>query len=59
MTKRDSDTEMSVESSKKAESGDDSWPDRLFELVGSIDDETFEVPEELPWSLDSKRSEFD
>jgi len=38
---------------------DDRWPEEFFEAVGSIDDETFEVLEELPWSSDSKRLEFD
>ena len=34
---------------------DNSWPEGYFDLFGSIDDETFEVPEELPWSLDTPR----
>jgi hypothetical protein len=34
---------------------DKSWPDEFFESLGTIDDETFEIPEELPWSLDSPR----
>ena len=31
------------------------WPEGYFDLFGSIDDETFDVPEEIPWSFDSKR----
>ncbi|MDR0334663.1 MAG: hypothetical protein LBH69_02095 [Methanomassiliicoccaceae archaeon] len=34
---------------------EESWPDEFFESLGSIDDETFKVPEELPWSLDVPR----
>ena len=37
---------------------DDSWPEEFFEAIGSIDDETFEAPEELPWSLDAPRDEI-
>ncbi|MDR0198601.1 MAG: hypothetical protein LBI08_02530, partial [Methanomassiliicoccaceae archaeon] len=37
------------------ESIDNSWPEGYFDLFGSIDDETFKVPEELPWSLDTPR----
>jgi hypothetical protein len=44
---------------KKSKPDDDSWPEEFFKLIGSIDDESFEVPEELPWSLDAKRLEFD
>jgi len=44
---------------KRNPDADDSWPEEFFELIGSIDDDTFEVPEELPWSLDAKRMEFD
>jgi len=38
---------------------DDRWPKEFFETIGKIDDETFEVPEELPWSLDAKREPFE
>ena len=31
------------------------WPEGYFDLFGSIDDETFDVPEDIPWSFDSKR----
>lgn len=34
---------------------DDDWPEGYFDLFGSVDDDSFEVPEELPWSLDAKR----
>ena len=33
----------------------DDWPVGYFDLYGSIDDDTFDVPEELSFSLDSKR----
>jgi len=44
---------------KRNSDGDDSWPEEFFEVIGSIDDETFVRPEQLPWSLDAKRMEFD
>ena len=34
------------------------WPEEFFGSLGSIDDDTFEVPEELPWSSDSPRDAF-
>jgi len=37
---------------------DDEWPEEFFEAVGSIDDESFQLPEEIPETLDSKREEW-
>jgi len=37
------------------ENVENSWPDEFFDSLGTIDDETFDVPEELPWALDSPR----
>lgn len=33
----------------------DSWPEGYFDLFGSLKDDSFEIPEDLPWSLDPKR----
>ncbi|MCL1905134.1 MAG: hypothetical protein FWG19_03310 [Methanomassiliicoccaceae archaeon] len=35
-----------------------SWPEGYFDLIGSITDETFQAPEELPPSLDAKREKL-
>jgi len=37
---------------------EDTWPKEFYEAIGSINDETFDVPEELPWSLDAPRDEL-
>ena len=34
---------------------DDSWPEGYFDLFGSVDDDSFERPEQEPWSSNSKR----
>jgi hypothetical protein len=34
------------------------WPEGYFEIFGSIDDESFEAPEEIPASLDSEREQL-
>jgi hypothetical protein len=35
---------------------DNSWPEGYFEkFVGIFKDDPMEIPEDLPWSLDSKR----
>jgi hypothetical protein len=31
------------------------WPEGFFDLAGSITDETFQRPPQLPFSVDSKR----
>lgn len=31
------------------------WRERLIEAYGSIDDETFEVPDEIPFEMDGHR----
>ena len=36
----------------------DTYPEGYFDLFGSIDDQTFVEPEELPWELDAKREFF-
>jgi len=33
----------------------DSWPEGYFDLFGSVDDDSFERPEQEPWSSNSKR----
>ncbi len=35
-----------------------SWSSSFLSTFGAINDETFKVPDDLPWSLDAKRSEF-
>jgi len=34
---------------------DNSWPEGFFDLYGSIGENSFEEPEELPFSLDAPR----
>ena len=34
------------------------WPDRFFDLFGSISDERFEEPEDLAWKDDATRIEL-
>ena len=34
------------------------WPEGYFELVGSVEDESFRVAEEIPVALDSKREKL-
>ncbi len=31
------------------------WPNGYFDLFGSLEDDPLELPEESPWSLDSRR----
>ena len=33
----------------------DDWPEEFLEVIGSMNDEPFELPEDIPWSFDSKR----
>ena len=35
-----------------------SWSSSFLSTFGAVGDGSFKVPEELPWSLDSKRLEF-
>ena len=37
---------------------EDEWPEEFFDCLGSIDDETFKEPEDLPWSPDSMKRVF-
>jgi len=34
---------------------EDDWPEEFLEVIGSMKDEPFELPEDIPWSFDSKR----
>jgi hypothetical protein len=36
----------------------DTWPEGYFDLFGAVKDDTFDVPEELPWSLDAPREKW-
>jgi metal-responsive CopG/Arc/MetJ family transcriptional regulator len=36
----------------------DEWPEEFTKLIGSVDDETFVEPEDLPWTLDAERDEL-
>ena len=38
---------------------DDDWPVEFIEAIGSFEEDPLEVPEELPWSSDSKRESWD
>lgn len=40
---------------KAADETEDVWPEDFFDLFGSIRDETFTVPDELPASRDTDR----
>ena len=33
----------------------DSWPEGYFDLFGSLKDDSFEIPKDMPWSLDAKK----
>ena len=35
-----------------------SWSSSFLTTFGAIKDDSFKVPEEIPWSLDAKRLEF-
>jgi hypothetical protein len=48
-------SQSSIVSNALREYFNSGWPKEFFESIGSIDDETFEVPEEPPWSLDAPR----
>ena len=34
---------------------EDDWPKEFLEAIGSMKGESFDVPEDIPWSFDSKR----
>jgi len=61
MTERNPIVEAPSGSLKNAEATDDNgWPEGFFEkYFGIFADDPLEVPEELPWSLDAKRLEFE
>jgi hypothetical protein len=45
-----SDSEPVVAASNEAGNGEKAWPEEFINLFGSVDDETFAVPEAIPWT---------
>ena len=42
-------SEVAITSGNEAGDGEKAWPEEFINLCGSVDDETFVVPEEIQW----------